>query len=76
MVIQSVQVVWEIVMTEQKEFYKVKDGIKIYYIDNRLIGDDFAMKRYLTSHLGISFTKAKKHLLKIKEWKDKDALSI
>ena len=53
---------------EQQEYYKIKDGIKLYYFDGRLIGDDFATKRYIISHFGIAPTKAKKHLLKVKEW--------
>lgn len=62
-------VVGDVSMTkEQQEFYKINDGIKIYYINSRMIGDDFTTKRYLISHLGIAPTKAKKHLLKIKEW--------
>ena len=55
-------------VTEQKEYYKLKDGIKMFYFDNKLIGDEFTTKKYLIAHFHVAPTKAKKHLLKIKEW--------
>jgi hypothetical protein len=53
---------------EQQEYYKIKDDIKMYYFDNKLIGDEFTTKKYLIAHFHIAPTKAKKRLLKIKEW--------
>ena len=63
-------------MTEQKDFYKIKDGKRIYYFDNISKGEFFEAKNYLIAHLHMAPTKAKKKLDKIKEWKDKDALSV
>jgi hypothetical protein len=46
----------------------------MYYFEGKLIGDEFTTKKYLIAHFHVAPTKAKKHLLKIKEWEDKNAL--
>jgi hypothetical protein len=55
-------------LKEQHEYYKTIDGKKMYYLEGKMIGDEFTTKKYLINHLRIAPTKAKKHILKIPEW--------
>ena len=60
----------EINKMTQNIYYKMTEGKKIYYYNHKVIGEEFEMKKHLVSELKMSFTKAKRTILKIKEWKD------
>lgn len=56
---------------EQKTYYKIESNKKKYYIDNKLVGEEFQVIKYLINVKHISSSKAHKVLAKIKEWKEK-----
>jgi endonuclease III len=55
-----------------KDFFKVtKDGVKIYWMDNKQIGEKIQTIRHIMSKTGVSSSKAHKIIDKIKEYSEK-----
>ena len=57
-------------VSEQTTYYKLDGNKKMFYFDNKLIGDFFNAKKYLINHLHMAPTKAEKKLDKIKKWEE------
>ena len=57
-------------IAEQPAYYKLDGDKKLYYFDNKFVGDFFETKKYLVAHLHMAPTKAKKKLDKIKQWEE------
>lgn len=56
--------------TPQLMYYRLVDEKKQFYVLGKLIGDELKMKQYLINDKGISYSKAKKTIDKIKLWKE------
>ena len=54
--------------TPKTDLVPIVNDEKIYYISGKLIGNEFETKKHIIAHTGIAPTKAKKQLLKIKQW--------
>lgn len=52
------------------DFYKEEDGYRIYYIEGKRVGKNFELIKYLMNKNGISPSKARKILNKMKEYND------
>lgn len=56
---------------EQSEYYKLENEKRIYYVDNKLIGEKFLVVKYLIAKKGMSSSKAHKRIDKIRLYKEK-----
>jgi hypothetical protein len=58
----------------QKDYWKLEEGIKQYYLDYKLIGLPYETVSYLVSHRGMSPSKARKYLFKMKKYDEKEMI--
>jgi hypothetical protein len=59
---------------ELSDYYKLNGGTKkIFWLDNKEVGDALATVKFLMNKRGVSSAKAHKFISKLKELKNKDA---
>jgi len=56
-----------------EDYYRVVDGEKVYYIDNKKVGTEYDVVKLLIGK-GMSSSKAHKKITKIKENKNNDVI--
>ena len=52
------------------KYYKIEDGKKVYYFDNKLVGNEYQAVTKTVNEEQISYTLARKRVAKIKVFKE------